>query len=123
MRRALHGKRRPHAPLPAHADSVQNSQYQEHGVVDGESAEDFDDGEEDHVDHERYAATVAVGRQSEEQSAQRTRRERGSDGGYNQRFGNMELSGQYVVEEDDHKEVESIQGPAQKTGGHRVKAV
>ena len=50
-RNAFHGEGGADAPLAAHADAVDGAQEKEEGVVGGEAAEEFDDGEEYDVGH------------------------------------------------------------------------
>ena len=64
-RNLLHGERRAHAPFPAHADAEERAQHQEGSVIGRQASGHFAGGIKDQVDHQRKAAAVAVGQQSE----------------------------------------------------------
>ena len=96
------------------------AQNQKHGVARGKSAQQFDEGKENHVGHERLAASVAVGEQSENDGAHRAHGQGRGHGPHDGALGDVEVDGQRVYQEDHDEEIEGIQGPAQKAGGDRM---
>ena len=71
---------------------------------------------ENQVDHQGNAAPVAVGQQSKDESAHRPERQRQRDGERNLLVGAVKLLRNGRQREDNQKEVESIQRPAEKAG-------
>ena len=69
---ALHGERGTDAPLAAHTDAVNSAQNQEDGVVWREAAQEFDDGKEHYIRHQRTASAVTIGQHAENHGADRT---------------------------------------------------
>ncbi len=78
-RNGFHGERCSHAPLTAHPDSVEQSQKEENSVIRRESGKNFDQGKVQNVDDERDAASVAVGKQTEQNRADPTRGQAGGN--------------------------------------------
>src|SRR5438874_3339505 len=57
---AFEGQRRAHAPLTTHSDPKDSSQSEEDCVIRSEAAEQFNDGEKNHIRHQRTPAAIAV---------------------------------------------------------------
>ncbi len=119
----LHHQRCADAPLAAHANPKQHSQYEEDGIVRRETAQELNGRKEQHIRHQRTAAAIAVGHHAEQQRANRTHRERSRDRQDDVALGNVEVRGQRVKQEDDDEEVECIEGPAEEPRRHGVPAI
>ena len=119
-RHLLHGQRRAHAPLSAHADAEQRAQDEEAGVGGCEAGGDFDGGVEDKIDHQRQAPPVAISQQAEQKSAHRPKGQRDGDGERNGRIRLVELLGDGGQAEGDQEEVEGVERPSEVAGQQRV---
>ena len=89
-----------------------------YGVVRSESAEQFHERKEDYICHQRLAASVAISEQAEYDCSDRPHRQGRGHGPDDGTFGDLELSRESIHQENQHEEVESIEGPAQKAGGN-----
>src|SRR5580704_2582993 len=114
----LHHQRRAYAPFAAHADAVENAQNEEDRVVRREAAEKLNHREENDVSNQRNAAAVAVRQETKNHRAHRTHEQRPGDGGDDVSFADVKLCRERVEEENDDKEIERVQRPAEKSGGY-----
>ena len=122
-RRSLHRERCSYAPLAAHSDSEESPHHQEKSEVRRKSAKQLDDGKINDVGHQWNAATVAIGQQSEDQGSHRAHRECRRQRAHDLAFGNAELVGERVDQENDNEEIKSVERPAEKTGENRVTSI
>lgn len=116
----LHGQRGTHAPFAAHANAVKGAHDEEKREVRRKAAEEFDHGKINDVSHQRNAAAVAVGKQTEDERADGTHGERRGQRADDFRFGDAELRGEAVHEEDHHEEIEGVERPAQESSEDSV---
>ena len=120
LRDGLHGQRRAHAPLAAHADAVKCPEGQECSVVGREAAGEFDHGIEEDVGHERHAAAVAVGEQTEEQRAHRAHGKRGGERPDDVGLTHPEMGGERIDQKHDDEEIKGVERPAEEAGEYGV---
>ena len=74
-RHTFHRQRCADTPLSSHADAVDRPENQEHRVVGREPAEQLHYREENNIEHQGSAATVAIGEHAEQQRSQGTHRQ------------------------------------------------
>ena len=122
-RNFFHGERCADAPLAAHADAEQSAQNEKRGEAVREAGEHFDHGIEDEVDHQRQAAAVAIGHQSEDEGADGTKDESQRNGKRDLFVGPVKLLGDGGQRKNNEKKVEGIERPSQKTGENGWAAV
>ena len=110
-RNLFHGERGTHAPLSAHADPEQSAQHQKSSETVRETRGDLDRRVKNQVDHQRNAASVTVGQQSENERAHGTKRQRQRNREGNLFVRPMKLLRDRRQREDDQEKVESVQRP------------
>src|SRR3984893_6857027 len=81
-----------------------------------EASEHLDHGVEHQVDHQGEAAAVAIGHQSKDKSAHRTKCQGKRNGESNFGVGAVKLLSDGGQREDDQKEVEGVKGPSEEPG-------
>ena len=96
----------PHSPPMPIPNSMRKAKND--GVVRREAAQQLDRGEEEHVDHQRTAAAIAVGHHAEHQRANGPHRQRGCNRQDDVAFGDAEMFRQRVEQKDDDEEIEGI---------------
>ena len=115
-RNFLHRERCAHAPFTTHADPEQRAQHQERCVVGREPGEHFSHRIEHQIDHQRKPAAVAVREQAEQERAHGTKHQCRGDGERHGGVRFVELSADRGEAKCDQEEIESVQGPAKKSG-------
>ena len=120
---AFQSQRSAHAPFSAHTDSINRPQDQEHGVARREPAQQLDERKEHYIRHQWLASPIAVRKQAEHQRSHGPHHQGGEDRSHNLALAHVELSGQRIHQEHQHKEIEGVQRPAEVAGGYRVPLV
>ena len=118
-RRFFHRQRRTDSPFAAHPDSEQSAQDEKRRVIGSQSGQHFHHREEDEVDHQRELATITVGHQAEDESPDGPERERHRDSQRKLSVGLMKILRDRRQREDDKKEVERVERPAEEAGEDR----
>src|SRR5207237_9494103 len=98
----------------------EKAENEKHGIVRRKDAEKLHHREKNDVGDQRNAASVAIRQQPENHRAHGTHEQRPGNRGNDICFRDVKLRRQRIEEENDHEEIEGVQRPAEKSGGHSV---
>jgi len=111
----FHGEGCAHAPFAAHSDPKQQTQDDEEPIGRRQPREKRNRRVEDHVEHERQLAAVAVGHDAEQNRADRARHEAAHQRRRNRWDSDVEILGDRGNHHDQNEEIKRIQRPAEKS--------
>src|SRR5581483_9954676 len=106
--------------LPAHGNAKYRADHQEQEQIRGEGGEESHERVEPDVDHQDRSATEPIGQPAEHESPERTQRQSERDRPGHLLSRDSEILGHILQHEDEQKEIEGIQHPAEKARDHHL---
>src|SRR4029453_14422708 len=122
-RQTFHRERCAESPLATHSDPVERAKNEKHGEIRRKRGQQFHQGIENDVHHQRHPPTEPIAEQPKDQRAQWSHHERERDGKGHLDDRNRKLGRHVPKEEGEEKKIERIEPPPEEAGEEGVALV